>query len=74
MTEALRSTLSAEQATAILNEFVRSYAIGTSPRLDAVWLRAVAWQQSLSISGSGRPLPDLNALHPDALDPYPRHR
>jgi len=67
MTEALRSSLSEAQATAILNEFIRSYAIGTSPRLDAVWLRAVAWQQGAP------PVPPADP-HPDALDPYPRHR
>ena len=66
MTEAPRSTLSEAQATTILNEFVRQYSIGTSPRLDAVWLRAVAWQQ-------GNPTAPADP-HPDALDPYPRHR
>ena len=52
-------------AATILNEFVRQYAIGTSPRLDAIYFRAVAWQQ-----GAAAPEP---VAHPDALDPYPRH-
>jgi hypothetical protein len=54
------------EAVTILNEFVRQYAIGTSPRLDAIYFRAVAWQQ-------GATVPE-QVPHPDALDPYPRHR
>ena len=53
-------------AATILSDFVRQYAIGTSPRLDAIYFRAVAWQQ-----GATAPEP---VTHPDALDPYPRHR
>ena len=64
MTEA-RPSMPLEAAT-ILNDFVRHYAYGLSPRLDAIWLRAVAWQQGATV-----PEP---APHPDELDPYPRHR
>ena len=63
MTEAPRSM---HLAATILNEFLRQYAIGTSPRLDAIYFRAVAWQQ-------GNPPTPPADLHPDALDPYPRH-
>jgi len=52
-------------AVTILNEFLRQYAIGTNPRLDAIYFRAVAWQQ-------GKPPEPVP--HPDAMDPYPRHR
>jgi hypothetical protein len=64
MTEARPST--PLEAATILSDFVRHYAYGLSPRLDAVWLRAVAWQQ-------GNPTAPADP-HPDALDPYPRHR
>lgn len=53
-------------SAAILSDFIRSYAYGLNPRLDAIWLRAVAWQRNFPQPGT--------APHPDEDDPYPPHR
>lgn len=63
-------------ATDLVNEFVRAYAFGLSPRLDPLWLKCVAWQQGKpyvprscdAVLIEAPPVPRA-----EDTDPYPRH-
>ena len=49
-------------ASDLVREFVRAYAFGLNPRLDALWLRAAAWEREAP------PVP-----RSEDNEPYPRH-